>query len=545
MIYFYNHDYQKALALLESTLSEFKTFKNSSLNLTDPQQNLFIKLLGNVCALNLFLNRFEEAKDASNEIISTVNLAKGDKKKSLHEGICHALFRFKNFEMLKEGYFQNLEDKYSGETLGCLYLILGLNRELLNDPQLAIIYYKKSYEVWQRLDDKLFLLLTCKHITSLAQELNISAENVEYSTMLKNIMSREEMKNISLDLLFKDFEKRLALAKEITNSLKRQEENLFTTSLTGRDSIRRADTTGRYNEPNILGEAFWKQALKLKLCSGLKSIESIRHDPKTKPAEKKQLDMATLQIKKTLVMLHDEQNPVVQEQLYSLKYTKDAIETVKATLNRIRTVILTNAYVEAWRKILLTSKRRKANMPTAIQIKAANEVATGALLTKINFKNGKKSPRYFRVFNDGSLRWCEKAEDLVNPKVYRSCQLLTVKGVLYGKVTDKFVKNARFLEDWLCIQLVLPKRTIDLYVPPDKINSWYIGLTEAVKKVNPHAYCLSVGKFLWRKLQLLGIYQINEHFYSQKQGKLYFRRFIPALFAFMKATRQATRLNTM
>jgi len=45
MIYFYNHDYQKALALLESTLSEFKTFKNSSLNLTDPQQNLFIKLL--------------------------------------------------------------------------------------------------------------------------------------------------------------------------------------------------------------------------------------------------------------------------------------------------------------------------------------------------------------------------------------------------------------------------------------------------------------------------------------------------------------------
>jgi len=68
-------------------------------------------------------------------------------------------------------------------------------------------------------------------------------------------------------------------------------------------------------------------------------------------------------------MLHDEQNPVVQEQLYSLKYTKDAIETVKATLNRIRTVILTNAYVEAWRKILLTSKRRKANMPTAIQIK--------------------------------------------------------------------------------------------------------------------------------------------------------------------------------
>jgi len=40
-----------------------------------------------------------------------------------------------------------------------------------------MIYYKKSYDIWQRLDDKLFLLLTCRHITSLAQELNISAEN--------------------------------------------------------------------------------------------------------------------------------------------------------------------------------------------------------------------------------------------------------------------------------------------------------------------------------------------------------------------------------
>jgi hypothetical protein len=78
-----------------------------------------------------------------------------------------------------------------------------------------MIYYKKSFDIWQRLDDKLFLLLTCRHITALAQELNISAENAEYSNMIRNLMSREEMKNISLDLLFKDFEKRLSLARDV------------------------------------------------------------------------------------------------------------------------------------------------------------------------------------------------------------------------------------------------------------------------------------------------------------------------------------------
>ena len=33
--------------------------------------------------------------------------------------------------------------------------------------------------------------------------------------MIRNLMTREEMKNISLDLLFKDFEKRISLAKDV------------------------------------------------------------------------------------------------------------------------------------------------------------------------------------------------------------------------------------------------------------------------------------------------------------------------------------------
>lgn len=104
--------------------------------------------------------------------------------------------------------------------MGCLYLILGLNRQLLNDNQLAVIYYRKAFDVWKSLGDQLFLLLTCKHITGLANELGIAPEYADYFNIMKSLMSREEMKNISLDLLFKDFERRLAFAKEITGMIK-------------------------------------------------------------------------------------------------------------------------------------------------------------------------------------------------------------------------------------------------------------------------------------------------------------------------------------
>ena len=73
--------------------------------------------------------------------------------------------------------------------MGCLYLILGVNRELLDDPQLAFIYYKKSFEVWQKLDDKLFMLLLCRHITAVAQILKYEPElNVLFSYMEKIII---------------------------------------------------------------------------------------------------------------------------------------------------------------------------------------------------------------------------------------------------------------------------------------------------------------------------------------------------------------------
>jgi hypothetical protein len=90
--------------------------------------------------------------------------------------------------------------------------------------------------------------------------------------------------------------------------------------------------------------------------------------------------------------------------------------------------------------------------------------------------------------------------------------LSEVQGVFYGKVSPNLQKHGKKLEEYLCVTLETQTRSIDLYLLPEQVNLWYIGLAQAVKAENPKAIVLSVGRFFWRKLNLLGTYQINDYF---------------------------------
>ncbi len=85
----------------------------------------------------------------------------------------------------------------------------------IDDPQLALIYYKKSFEVWQKLDDKLFMLLLARHIVSAAETLRYEPEIMEYNDVMHSLVGRDELRNVSIELLFKDFERRMSLAKDV------------------------------------------------------------------------------------------------------------------------------------------------------------------------------------------------------------------------------------------------------------------------------------------------------------------------------------------
>ncbi len=58
MIYFYNHDYKKALEQLEITLKEFRDQKYQNPTLSDYEQALLIKLLVKICFQGIHLSFF-------------------------------------------------------------------------------------------------------------------------------------------------------------------------------------------------------------------------------------------------------------------------------------------------------------------------------------------------------------------------------------------------------------------------------------------------------------------------------------------------------
>ena len=78
-------------------------------------------------------------------------------------------------------------------------------------------------------------------------------------------------------------------------------------------------------------------------------------------------------------MLQEERNPLIEEQLYNLKYTKEAVDTVKATLNRIRKVLLANSFAEAWRRLLLNR-----DLKNRVTQKEQVRTSPSSLYTKVN-----------------------------------------------------------------------------------------------------------------------------------------------------------------
>ena len=128
----------------------------------------------------------------------------------------------------------------------------------------------------------------------------------------------------------------------------------------------------------------------------------------------------------------------------------------------------------------------------------------GDTLSKYNYTSNGKLKKFIKIFNNNSLRWAKKESYLTNLKNCHSYFLAEIRGVLPGKITSTFRKSANdSLEPWLCLSIFLKSRPLDLYIPEDRIDFWYIGLAESIKEQNPKAYCLTKGQYLWRKAKMI------------------------------------------
>ena len=106
--------------------------------------------------------------------------------------------------------------KVQGENLGFCYTIFGITKELSGEHETAMVYHNQALEVWQRLNKKSFILLSLKHILMIGEILNLEYKKLkDYHQLFETICNRD-FRDISLDLLFKDFEKKLDVGKEVS-----------------------------------------------------------------------------------------------------------------------------------------------------------------------------------------------------------------------------------------------------------------------------------------------------------------------------------------
>lgn len=145
----------------------------------------------------------------------------------------------------------------------------------------------------------------------------------------------------------------------------------------------------------------------------------------------------------------------------------------------------------------------------------------GDRLIKVNLTSGGVLKKYFKVIGNNQIRWGKKEIYLANTSNSHSYMLSEIRGIIYGKCTRPFMKKSREkFESWLCFSLIIRRRSLDIYCTEDQINDWYIGLTELAKLQNKSLFCLSKGKFFWRKFFLVLHYAVMMSIPKEQKRKM-------------------------
>jgi hypothetical protein len=138
------------------------------------------------------------------------------------------------------------------------------------------------------------------------------------------------------------------------------------------------------------------------------------------------------------------------------------------------------------------------------------KITSGETLTKLHYTSSGSRPQFFLPYKNTSLKWASKPSSIYKDKPTHVYLFSDIRGVVYGHVTKTFQKssNMKKFEPWLCFSIILKNRPFDLYCKADQITKWFVGLSAMVKIQNKNAYCLRVGKYLWRRVKMIMVHRI-------------------------------------
>lgn len=206
-------------------------------------------------------------------------------------------------------------------------------------------------------------------------------------------------------------------------------------------------------------------------------------------------------------------------------FTRDAIHNLKLKVTKIDRLIKRSMYLPFFNNMNDKARRERRKsflVDSQLAYRYYLKIKDGEFLEKFHYSSNGSRKEFFKIVDSKYLRWNPEPKKVNNPKAgCHSFDLAQIRGLTYGKVTATFLKKKNDkLYSWLCISLIMPNRSYDIYCTEENVNSWYIGLAYAIKKHNPYACVLPVGRFLWRKMRLLMTYLIFDRMGEEQKKRL-------------------------
>jgi tetratricopeptide (TPR) repeat protein len=159
----------------------------------------------------------QECQEIARKLISFLNSLQDQKKKRLFiKETIYILFRLESLSDINAKYVDTMKENVKGANQGCFLLMVGIYCASKGDNQNALNYYTQSFEVFDTLNDELFMLLTTRLICNCYDQMKVrSKTRSDYEEAYEMLLKEPIFKDINVDILFENFDRRLELARTV------------------------------------------------------------------------------------------------------------------------------------------------------------------------------------------------------------------------------------------------------------------------------------------------------------------------------------------
>ena len=558
------HGYQISLVYCSMAVCYFNVNKfedcennlNAASNTLDLGKNiqiekyrlLYLKILSNYLVLYIMTKEYGNVSQIK-ELLEKFIKSEPDslKRANYTLSVIYMLF---NADSLQDYNVEGDEYSYgklSPQGFGVRIMVSAINYEIAGQREKATQALFQALEHWQSLDDHLMSLLTLKYQLHLNQDNKITYDKL--AKYYRELASSFNYDKNTLERTFDEFETKLNIVKDLSFMFM---------------DLEKINSEQIYKLKEQNDAELTKLAVRLSLKHNMSSIKTLLKEGREPAHREKELRDSLFFIEKTLKLVEGENPQSMINQMSSHSFVSKEISHIKAAVAAIDKSCHINWLRDSFMLVKQAPRRQTEIKKTYIPLQTANlkkkptgarnnqqpetrqqngnrvdmsmsesiinplgvltekakdVITRGEYLLKLHVTTNGHAKNFIKVFGGTTIRWAGKAEHVTNLRDCHSYLFSDMRGIIYGKATNTFLKSSnKKLEPWLCFSLILKRRSLDIYCTEDQIDNWYLGLSQLIKLHRPSTYALSKGQYYWRKLNYLLKYLVMSKI-SDKQRK--------------------------